>query len=63
VSEPRPLFEGRYRTNLNANTAYGVSADGRRFLRIQQAQPNRAVDHVEVVLDWFDELRQLASAK
>jgi serine/threonine-protein kinase len=63
VSEPRPLFEGRYRTNLNANTAYGVSADGRRFLRIQQAQSNRAADHVEVVLDWFDELRQLAPGK
>ncbi|MBZ5639754.1 MAG: protein kinase [Acidobacteriia bacterium] len=63
TGQPHVLLEGRFRPNSNGNTPYDVSADGRRFLRIQQVHPDRAVDHVEVVLDWFDELKRLAATK
>ena len=35
--------------------------DGERFLRIQQVEPERAVTHVELVLNWFSELEPLVS--
>ena len=50
---PRVLFTGRYRGTVNGNTPYDVTADGRRFLRVRQAQPQRAVTHIDVVLNWF----------
>jgi serine/threonine-protein kinase len=60
---PRALFAGRYRGSLNTTTPYDVTADGRRFLRVRQAQPQRAVTHVDVVLNWFAEFRRVAEAK
>ena len=57
VSAPRVLFEGRFRGSLNTVTPFDISPDGRRFLRVQQAQPERAVTRIEVVLNWA---RQLA---
>jgi serine/threonine-protein kinase len=53
---PRVVVEGRYRASANGNTQYGVSADGRRFLRIQRVQPERPVTHIDVVLNWFERL-------
>jgi hypothetical protein len=38
-----------------------VSADGHRFLRVQQVQPYRPVTRIEVVLNWFSELKQPAA--
>ena len=63
ASTPRVLFTGRYRGSLNSNTPYAVAADGRRFLRVQQAQPQRAVTRIDVVLNWFAEFRRVAEAK
>jgi serine/threonine protein kinase len=56
VSAPRMLYEGRYRGNLNTITPFDISRDGRRFLRIQQAQPDRPVTRIEVVLNWASQL-------
>ena len=63
ASAPRVVFEGRYREAVNGNTPYGVSADGKRFLRVQQAQPERAVTRIDVVLNWFAELERAAAGK
>jgi serine/threonine-protein kinase len=63
ISAPRVVFEGRYRGSVNANTSYDVSADGRRFLRVQQVQPDRAVTHIDIVLNWLTELEQAAAKK
>ncbi len=60
---PRVLFTGRYRGTINGNTPYDVTADGRRFLRVRQAQPQHPVTHIDVVLNWFAELRRVAEAK
>ena len=58
VSAPRVLFEGRYRGNLNTVTAFDISPDGRRFIRIQQAQPERPITRIEVVLNWASQLNR-----
>ena len=63
VGQPRALFAGRYREQINGNTAYDVSLDGKRFLRIRQTTPESAEDHLEVVLNWLDELKSLVAAK
>jgi serine/threonine-protein kinase len=56
VSAPRALFGGRYRPASNSVTPFAVTADSRRFLRIQQAQADRPMTRIDVVLNWFSEL-------
>lgn len=56
VTAPRVLFEGRYRGNVNTLTPFDISGDGRRFIRVQQALPDRAVTRIEVVLNWATQL-------
>jgi serine/threonine-protein kinase len=60
---PHVLHEGRFRANINSNTAYDLAPDGRRFLRIQQVRPVRTVNTIDVVLNWFTELRRVAAPK
>ncbi|HEV8335242.1 MAG TPA: protein kinase [Candidatus Polarisedimenticolia bacterium] len=61
TGEPRVLMEGRYRPSGNVNTAYDVSADGRRFLRIQQVEPQGPMNQLDVVLNWAEELKRIAA--
>ena len=61
ASAPRVVHEGRFLKSINGNTSWSVTPDGKRFLRIQQVEPERAITHVELVLNWFAELKQLAS--
>ena len=51
--QPKVLFEGRY------GNAYDVEPEGKRFLMIKPAAVQRAQgDQVNVVLNWFEELRR-----
>ena len=59
VGAPRMLFEGRYAPSPNSVGSYDVSADGQRFLRIQPVHPDPSRRQIEVVLNWFEELRRL----
>jgi serine/threonine-protein kinase len=59
VGAPRMLFEGRYAPSQNSVASYDVSADGQRFLRIQPVHPDPSRRQIEVVLNWFEELRRL----
>jgi Tol biopolymer transport system component len=61
ASAPRVVHEGRSIKSTNGNTSWSVTPDGERFLRIQQVEPERAVTHVELVLNWFSELQALVS--
>ena len=56
----RRLFQGQFRTSATATSAYAVSPDGRRFLRIQAIQPERPLTEIHAVLNWFGELARLA---
>ena len=56
ASAPHVLHEGRYLPSINGNTSYDVTADGSRFIRIQQIVPDRALTRIELVLNFLREL-------
>ncbi len=56
---PRLLFE---RTELLVGTlspGIDVSLDGQRFLMIQAIEPEEVATQINVVLNWFEELKRL----
>ena len=55
VGMPEPLIESAVTTD----TGYDVTADGKRFLVVQPPEPNASVTHLNVVLNWFEELQRL----
>jgi Tol biopolymer transport system component len=63
ASAPRVLYMGRFRDSVNGNTPYSVSADGQRFLRVQQVEPERPITHLDLVLNWRVELERAAAGE
>jgi serine/threonine-protein kinase len=61
ASTPRLVHEGRFFKTINGNTSWSITADGKRFLRIQNVDPERAITQLELVLNWFSELKQRGS--
>ena len=56
---PPLLFEGQYYHESGVDTAnYDVTPDGQRFLMIQLGEPEAATQ-INVVLNWFEELKRL----
>ena len=58
---PRKLFEGRYLSTDTGGAGYDVSADG-RFLMVQPVEPEQAATEINIVLNWFDELKRRVPA-
>ena len=57
VGKPRQIFEGPY-VNVGG-LSYDVALDGQRFLVLQPAEGDVApVTHLNVVLNWFDDVRR-----
>ncbi len=61
---PIVLFRGRFQrgdvmSTPNNNTNYDVSADGKRFLMIQEPEPSDAPEQIHLVINWFEELKRL----
>jgi hypothetical protein len=55
---PRVLFAGRYLQNIGCR-GYDVTPDGHRFLVIEfDEPPSQPVTHINVVLNWFEELKR-----
>ena len=59
---PQVVNEGRFLRSINGNTPWAVSRDGSRFLRIQMVEPERAITHVDLALNWFWEVKQQVSS-
>jgi serine/threonine-protein kinase len=55
---PRLLFEGRYSRAPEYERNYDDSADGQRFLMIEPSQQEAAWTQMNVVLNWFEELKR-----
>ncbi|TAK14957.1 MAG: serine/threonine-protein kinase [Acidobacteria bacterium] len=55
-STPRFLFDARIKPASNTNTNYDVARDG-RFLFVEPARGQNGVKQLEVVLNWFSQLR------
>ena len=56
AGSPAILFTGNYLADLQ-NRQYDISPDGQRFLMIKQEQTAEA--QINVVLNWFEELKRL----
>jgi hypothetical protein len=63
VGAPRQLFEGRYGAT-SAIRSYDVTADGKRFLMVQQKE-RPAIDAAEMILvqNWLEEVKVRVPAK
>ncbi len=59
AGKPRVLFEGPYVPAPLTNPNYDVSPDGQRFLMLKPVeQAQTAPTQINVVLNWFEELKQ-----
>ena len=58
VGEPRLLFEGEYLLDPNGNANYDVFPDGKRFVMVEAVEES-APGQINVVLNWFEELKRL----
>jgi hypothetical protein len=57
VGAPRQLFEGRYGATAGIRS-YDVTADGKRFLMVQQKErPAVAAAEMILVQNWLEELK------
>ncbi len=60
---PRPLIEGIYDLRSDTGISYDIDARTGRFLMLRTDSDERPVPGVRVILNWFQELRRMASGK
>jgi eukaryotic-like serine/threonine-protein kinase len=59
VGKPRVLFEGQYEPTPATFPNYDVSPDGQRFLMLKPSEQEAAAQtQINVVLNWFEELKR-----
>jgi eukaryotic-like serine/threonine-protein kinase len=59
AGKPRMLFEGKYEKAPVPVANYDVSPDGQRFLMLKPSEQEQAAPtQINVVLNWFEELKQ-----
>jgi eukaryotic-like serine/threonine-protein kinase len=62
VGKPRVLFEGRYVPTPRSFQDYDISPDGQRFLMLKATEQAQSPEQINVVLNWFEELKQKVPA-
>ena len=62
AGQPKLLFEGSYLLALGYAPGYDVSPDGQRFLMAIGSEPGASDTQINVVLDWFEDLKRLVPA-
>jgi serine/threonine-protein kinase len=63
VGTPRALFDDIFVVGPNGVTGYSVTLDGKRFLFGQPVQPDPPITHIQMVVNWFTELRRAVGTK
>jgi len=58
ASTPRLLFEGNFQPSSGNLANYDVTPDGQRFVMIQLGGTDSEASQINVVLNWFEELKQ-----
>jgi len=58
ADNPKMLFEGQYVPSLQTMPNYEVSRDGQRFLMVKASEQTEAATQINVVLNWFEELKR-----
>jgi eukaryotic-like serine/threonine-protein kinase len=57
--KPRMLFEGQYAPSTTLSSRnYDVSPDGQRFLMVKTVEQEQTTAQINVVVNWFEELKQ-----
>jgi eukaryotic-like serine/threonine-protein kinase len=59
AGKPKSLFQGLYQPSPILDANYAAAPDGRRFLMIKPGGEEQAPTQVNVVLNWFEELKRL----
>jgi serine/threonine-protein kinase len=62
AGKPKMLFEGPYVPQPRTFPNYDVSPDGQRFLMLKAIEQAQAPAQINVVLNWFEELKQKVPA-
>jgi eukaryotic-like serine/threonine-protein kinase len=63
AGKPRMLFEGPYVPSPRSFQDYDVSPDGQRFLMLKSSEQEKSAPaQINVVLNWFEELKQKVPA-
>ena len=52
------IFEGAYALSLATMANYDVTPEGQRFLTIKTREQETSATQINVVLNWFEELKQ-----
>ncbi len=55
---PKVLFEGDFQMGTVTRAIYDVTPDGQRFVMVQEGGSDSAPTQINVVLNWFEELKQ-----
>ncbi|PYV74084.1 MAG: hypothetical protein DMG97_09650 [Acidobacteria bacterium] len=63
AGKPHMLFEGRYELPPGTTPNYDVSPDGQRFLMIKPSETGETTTQINVVLNWFEELKRSVPSK
>ena len=58
ASKPRMLFEGHYAADTIRVRNYDATPDGQRFVVIKPSEQELGATQINVVLNWFEELKQ-----
>jgi serine/threonine-protein kinase len=58
AGKPKMLFEGPYVPTPRSFPDYDVSPDGQRFLMLKASEQGQAPAQINVVLNWFEELKR-----
>jgi Tol biopolymer transport system component/predicted Ser/Thr protein kinase len=58
AGKPRMLFEGQYGPSPVPIPNYDVAPDGQRFLMLKPSEQARAPTQINIVLNWFEELKR-----
>ena len=58
MTKPKMLFEGRYAAGPTRIRNYDVTPDGRRFVMIKPSEEELKATQINVVLNWFEELKR-----
>jgi hypothetical protein len=63
AGSPHVLFTGRYLPSPNNVSGYDISPDGKRFLKVEPTNPEQADSQINVVINWFEELKRVTAGK
>jgi serine/threonine-protein kinase len=60
VGTPQILFDTFFDLRTDGGTVYDVASDGKSFVMVRPSNEQSQARQVNIVLNWFDELRRLA---